>query len=101
MLPGEQSGSGALRLFGEGRELNLRPLDSSPIGVNSIRNLHIPRHAAASMRAYAVDRDALRFIIVSGALTLQLPEETLGTPFRIWEDGRRSIEQFVRQTSSP
>jgi hypothetical protein len=101
MLPGEDPGAGTLRLIGAGRELTLQPLDSLPVDVAVNRSLHLPGHDAAVARAYAVDVDILRFIAHSDTLTLELPEETLDTPFRIWEDGRGALEQFMRQTAAP
>jgi hypothetical protein len=101
MLPPQDPTGGKLRLVGDGRELSLSPLDSLPVGLDSIRTLHAPRHGAALTRAYAVDMDSLRFIAESRDLHLQLPQETFDMPFRIWEDGRRALARFVHQSSSP
>jgi hypothetical protein len=101
LTPQEGGGGGTLRLISEGRELKLQPLDSLPVGLDSIRILHSPRHGAALIRAYVVDVDTLRSIAASDTLALQLPQEILDTPFHIWEDGRRALAQFVQQTSSP
>ncbi len=99
MLPRPRPNEGAMRLLSDGRELNLEPLESLPVQVASERDLHVPHHGAALMRAYATDPATLRFIAASGTLTLQMPQESLDTPFTIWEDGRPALSEFVRQTS--
>jgi hypothetical protein len=101
MLPRQDAGGGRLRLIGGGRELNLLPIDTLPVGLDSMLSLHMPAHGAASTRAYAVDVDTLHFIALSSALTLRLPQEPLDAPFQVWEDGRPALERFVRQTSVP
>jgi hypothetical protein len=100
MLSRPQSNEGAMRLLSEGRELNLEPLESLPVNVVSDRELHVPHHGAALMRAYAIDLATLRFIAASRALTLQMPQESLNAPFTIWEDGRPALNRFVRQISA-
>ena len=100
MLPEPNPSAGQLRLVSEGRELVLQPLDSLPIGLNSA-DLHLPKHGKPVTFGYAVDLNALRFIAASRTLMLQMPQESLDTPFTLYEDGRRALNQFVHQTSSP
>lgn len=101
MSPPPGSEEGEMRLLGEGRELKLQPLDALPISVNSGGELHVPRHGAAVTRAFAVDKDILRFIAASRLLMLQMPKEALDTPFQIYEDGRGALQEFLHQTSAP
>jgi hypothetical protein len=90
-----------MRLTSDGRVISLKPLESLPVGVGSKVNLHLPRHGAAIVRAFAVDLNLLRFLAASNGLTLQMPREPLDAPFQIWEDGRRALGEFVHQTSAP
>ena len=101
MLPKQNVDDGRLRLVGTGRKLDLQALKGLPVGMDSTVRLHMPPNASAVTRAYAVDLDVLRFIAVSDTLTLQLPEDALGTPFSIWEDGRPALARFLRHTSMP
>lgn len=102
MSPPPGPDAGEVRLFSEGRELNLKPLPSLPIGVDSRRrDLHVPPHGAAVTHAFAVDQETLRFLANSRALTLQMPQESLDTPFQIWADGRGALSEFLHQTSAP
>jgi hypothetical protein len=101
MSPPPAPDAGELHLLSEGRELNLKPLPSLPIGVDSRRDLHVPAHGAAVTYAFAVDQDTLRFIAASRVLKLRMPQESLDTPFQIWEDGRGALSEFLHQTSAP
>jgi hypothetical protein len=101
MSPPPGPDTGELRLLGEGRELTLKPLPSLPIGVDSRRDLHLPPHGAAVTHAFAVDPDTLRFIAASRVLMLQMPQESLDTPFQIWQDGRDALGEFLHQTAAP
>jgi hypothetical protein len=101
MLPPPDPAAGKVRLVSEGRELDLEPLESLPVGLGAGRDLHVPAHGVAIIHAYAVDLGVLRFIGASRTLILQLPDEALNTPFTLWQDGRRALSQFVHQTSAP
>ncbi len=101
MLPPPDPSAGKVRLVSEGRELDLDPLESMPVGLGSGRDLHLPPHGEAIVHGYAVDLNVLRFIAASRTLILQMPQETLDTPFTLWQDGRRALGRFVHQTSSP
>ena len=100
MLSRPQYNEGAMRLLSEGRELNLQPLESLPVNLDSGGDLYVPHHGAPLTRAYAIDLATLRFIAASRTLILQMPQESLDTPFTIWEDGRPALNQFVRRISA-
>jgi hypothetical protein len=100
MLPKPDPAAGRLRLVSEGRELDLTPLDAPPVSAQG-EAMHLPKHGAALVYAYAVDLATLRFIAASRQLSLQMPQESLDTPFALWDDGRAALDQFVRQTSAP
>ena len=95
------AGSGELRIIGEGRVLDLRALDAVPVSLTKGAPLHAPAHGDTVTHAYRVDTDALRFIATSGELAVQLPQEPLDTPFRMWEDGRAALREFLRRTGDP
>ena len=97
--PGPNSGD--LKLLSDGRVIDLKALDSAPVGIQAGNDMHLPRHGAALVHAYPVDHDLLRFIAASRTLKLQLPQESLDTPFSLWEDGRAALDVFLHQTSAP
>jgi hypothetical protein len=101
MLPKPDADVGELELLGDGRRLDFKPLTSLPIALGSGRDVYLPRHGAALVRAFAVDQATLRYIALTQELTLQMPQEELDTPFRLWEDGRGALAAFLRQTSAP
>jgi hypothetical protein len=99
MLPKATEGS-ALRLVGDGRQLDLKPLPSLPIAVGKHRQLFWPKHGAPVVSAFAVDQATLRYIAAARSLILRMPDETLDTPFRIWDDGRAALLSFLHATSA-
>jgi hypothetical protein len=101
MLPAPEPEAGALRLLGDGRKLDLKPLAFTPISVGSRRELHVPRHGAPIIRAFEVDQATLRYIASTRTLSLQTPQEQLDAPFKLWEDGRVALSEFLQQTSAP
>jgi len=101
MLPGPDPNAGALRLLGDGRKLDLQPLAATPISVGSSSDLHVPRHGAPIIRAFEVDQATLRYIASTRTLSLQTPQEELDAPFKLWEDGRGALSEFLQQTSAP
>jgi hypothetical protein len=42
----------------------------------------------------------LRFIAKARDIVVFMPEEPLATPFKIWEDGRKSLEQFAQRAGT-
>jgi hypothetical protein len=101
MSPPPAADSGAARLLADGRPIDLVPLDHVPVNLEPRRTFHVPNHADVVARAYRVDPAILNFIAASRELTLRMPQESLDTPFLLWEDGRRALEQFQRQVASP
>jgi hypothetical protein len=93
--------AGELKILADGRVIDLAPLERLPINLTQQRDLHLPDHGKAVTHAYAVDAAMLHFIATSREINVQLPQEKLDTPFTMWEDGRRSLAQFLRQTAAP
>jgi hypothetical protein len=86
-----------LRIIGDGRVINLTPVDPMPIGLAQRRQLHVPDHGDIVAHAYRVDTAALRFIAASRQLSVRLPQEELDAPFALWEDGRRALSAFLQR----
>ena len=83
------------------RVIELKPLPDIPVDLSRRHELHVPSNADPVAHAYAVDLQTLGFIAASRVLTLRMPQESLGTPFTLWEDGRAALAQFVRRASGP
>jgi hypothetical protein len=92
--------AGKLRILAEGRAIELAPLDRLPVSLSHRRELHVPERADVVARAYRIDVATLRFIADARDIVVFMPEETLGTPFRMWEDGRRSLQQFLQRAGA-
>jgi hypothetical protein len=92
--------AGSLRISAEGRAIELLPLDRMPVGLPLRRELHEPDHADVIARAYRIDVTTLRFIARARDIVVFMPEEALGTPFKMWEDGRKSLEQFLQRAGA-
>jgi hypothetical protein len=93
--------AGELKILADGRVIDLAPLERLPINLTQQRDLHLPDHGKPVTHAYAVDAAMLHFIATSREISVQLPQEKLDTPFTMWEDGRPSLAQFLRQTAAP
>jgi len=100
MSPPPDPDAGALQILAEGRVFNLTPLKSMPTGLEHRRELHLPPHADIVAHAYAVNADMLRYIAQSGALSVLMPQEPLGEPFTLWQDGREALGEFAK-TAGP
>lgn len=101
MSPPPNAESGELKIFAQGRVLDLRPLDAVPVSLTKGAALHVPAHEETVTHAYRVDTDVLRFIATSDTLAVRLPQEPLDSPFRMWEDGRGALREFLRRTAGP
>jgi hypothetical protein len=99
MSPPPREDQGELRILADGRVIELKPLDKLPISLSQRRVLHLPEHGDIVARAYRVDPALLHFIATSRDMSLRLPQETLDTPFTIWEDGRGALQTFVVRTA--
>jgi hypothetical protein len=100
MLPAPNPNAGELRILGEGRTIDLAPLEQVPLTLSSRPELHGPKHGDAITRAYKVDLPTLHFIAACRALIVRMPQEPLDTPFALWRDGRASLTQFVTAQSA-
>jgi hypothetical protein len=92
--------AGNLRILAEGRTIELAPLERLPIGLSRGRELHVPDHVDVVAHAYRIEVATLRFIAKARDIVVFMPEEPLATPFKIWEDGRRSLEQFAQRAGA-
>ncbi|HEX9140224.1 MAG TPA: hypothetical protein VF848_10560 [Steroidobacteraceae bacterium] len=96
-LPDPQAGE--LLIQAEGREIDLKALASAPVDLSRRRQLHAPETAEVVVHAYAVDMATLIFIATSRTLAVRLPQETLTSPFSLWEDGRASLAKFAKRAT--
>jgi hypothetical protein len=85
---------GELKILTEGREIDLTPLEQSPVSLSRRKLLHVPDQGAVVAHAYKIDAATLRFIASSRELTVRMPQESFDAPFTIWEDGRGALAQF-------
>jgi hypothetical protein len=92
--------AGTLRILAEGRAIELLPLDRLPVSLSRRRELHVPDHADVIARAYRIDVGTLRFIAGARDIVVFMPEEALGTPFKMWEDGRKSLQLFLQRAGA-
>jgi hypothetical protein len=101
MSPPPDPNEGLLRIFADGRAIDLKPLDKLPVNFAQRRELHVPKHDDVIPRGYKIDVGTLRFIATSHDLLVRMPQEQLDTPFRLWEDGRTALVEFVRRAAAP
>ena len=92
-LPGEDQGE--LWIQADGRTIKLKPLERLPVSLTRRSQLLLPAHGEVVARAYRVDLDQLRFLSLSSQLVVRMPQESLDTPFTLWEDGRKALGQFA------
>ena len=81
--------------------IDLKPLEEVPIGLSRRRELHLPEHGDVVTHAYRIDVPTLRYIATSREITVHMPQESLDTPFAVWEDGRSALGQFLDRSGSP
>lgn len=96
MAPRPPQSAGALRIVADGRVIDLKPLETMPIGLTQGRALYVPPHGDVIPRAYAVDSALLQYIAASRSLSLQMPQEELKSSFALWQDGRGALASFLR-----
>jgi hypothetical protein len=101
MSPPPSQSEGALRIFADGRAIDLKPTDKLPVNFAQRRELHVPKHDDVVPRGYKIDVGTLRFIATSRELLVRMPQEQLGTPFRLYEDGRAALVQFLERAAAP
>lgn len=93
--------AGLLRIVADGRIIELKPLDRLPVNFAQRRELHVPKHDDVVPRGYKIDDGTLRFIATSSQLIVRLPQEELDTPFTLYTDGRRALQQFLGKAVAP
>jgi hypothetical protein len=101
MSPPPDPQAGELKILADGRVIDLMPLEQVPIGLSRRRELHLPEHGDVVTHAYAIDVPTLRYIATSRELAVRMPQESLDTPFAVWEDGRSALGQFLERSVSP
>ncbi len=101
MLPPPDPAGGALRIVADGRTFDFRPVDKLPVNFAQRRELHIPKHDDVVPRGYKVDAEILHFIATSQDLTLRMPQEPFDASFKLFEDGRRALLEFLKPAFAP
>jgi len=101
MSPPPGPDEGQLKIFADGRTIDLKPLERQPTSLAQRRALHVPEHGDIVYRAYRVDSAMLHYIADSRELTVRMPQEALDTPFTVWEDGRGALAQFLQRAVAP
>jgi hypothetical protein len=101
MSPPPDPEAGELKILADGRVIDLMPLEQVPIGLSRRRELHLPEHGDVITHAYRIDVPTLRFIAESREIAVRMPQESLDTPFAIWEDGRSALGQFLQRSVTP
>jgi hypothetical protein len=101
MSPPPGPDEGELRILADGRTIELKPLERPPTSLAQGRALHVPEHGDIVYRAYRVDSAMLHYIAASHDLAVRMPQESLDTPFTVWEDGRGALAQFLQRAVAP
>jgi hypothetical protein len=101
MAPPPAPDAAQLRILADGRVIDLTPLERVPVGTSRRRVMHVPVHGDVAVHAYAVEVSTLAFVAASRDVSVQLPQEPLPTPFKLWEDGREALAQFSSAAGSP
>lgn len=101
MSPPPDPAAGDLRIIADGRVIDLKPQDHLPLNVDNRRELLVPKHGDVVPRAYKIDVATLRFIATSHEIAVRMPAEPLDMPFKLWEDGRGALMQFLKRAEAP
>jgi hypothetical protein len=101
MLPPPDPATGALRIVADGRVFDFKPLDKLPVNFAQRRELHMPKRDDVVPRGYKVNAETLHFIATSEDLTLRMPQEPFDAPFKLFEDGRRALLEFLKPAFAP
>ena len=101
MLPPPDPAGGAMRIVADGRVFDFKPVDKLPVNFAQRRELHMPKHDDVVPRGYKVNSETLHFIATSEDLTLRMPQEPLDVPFKMFEDGRRALLEFLKPAFAP
>jgi hypothetical protein len=101
MLPPPDPAGGAMRIVADGRVFDFKPVDKLPVNFAQRRELHMPKHDDVVPRGYKVNAETLHFIATSEDLTLRMPQDPLDVPFKMFEDGRRALLEFLKPVFAP
>ena len=101
MLPPPDPAGGAMRIVADGRVFDFKPVDKLPVNFAQRRELHMPKHDDVVPRGYKVNAETLHFIATSEDLSLRMPQEPFDVPFKMFEDGRRALLEFLKPAFAP
>jgi hypothetical protein len=101
MLPPSDPAGGALRIVADGRVFDFKPIDKLPVNFTQRRELHMPKRDDVVPRGYKVDAETLHFIATSEDLSLRMLQEPFDAPFKLFEDGRRALLEFLKPAFAP
>jgi hypothetical protein len=101
MLPPPDPAGGAMRIVADGRVFDFKPVDKLPVNFAQRRELHMPKHDDVVPRGYKVNAETLQFIATSEDLSLRMPQEPFDVPFKLFEDGRRALLEFLKPVFAP
>ncbi|HEX9139013.1 MAG TPA: hypothetical protein VF848_04440 [Steroidobacteraceae bacterium] len=101
MSPPPGPDEGEIKILADGRTIDLHPLERPPTSLAQRQALHVPEHGDLVYRSYRVDSAMLHYIANSRDLTVRMPQESLDTPFTVWEDGRGALTQFLQRAVAP
>ncbi len=97
-VPGEAGSAAAatLTLAADDRRISLAldPRSAREAGVSTA--VHSPAGPARLPRVYRTDLDTLRFIAAVRRLEVRAGTDEAALAFEIWDDGRASLDSFVR-----
>jgi len=97
--PAPAADAGELVMNVDGRSLDLHPLAHLPKGLPQPKDLFVPDTRESAMRAYATDLETVRLISASQQFSVRLPQEAPNGSFKLWQDGRPALGQFVKHLS--
>ena len=101
MLPPPDPAGGAMRIVADGRVFDFKPVDKLPVNFAQRRELHMPKHDDVVPRGYKVNAETLQFIATSEDLSLRMPQEPFDVPFKLFEDGRPALLEFLKPAFAP
>jgi hypothetical protein len=101
MLPPPDPAGGAMRIVADGRVFDFKPVDKLPVNFAQRRELHMPKRDDVVPRGYKVNAETLHFIATSEDLTLRMPQDPFDLPFKLFEDGRRALLEFLKPAFAP
>src|SRR5260221_9077052 len=101
MLPPRVPAGAPMRIVPDGRVFDFKPVDKLPVNFAQRRELHMPKHDDVVPRGYKVNAETLHFVATSEDLTLRMPQEPFDAPFKLFEDGRGALLEFLKPAFAP